>query len=178
MREHKLVEFMNGRFAKNGNTYYSLALGSWVINTCEGENIKAIMSTKTDDWIGAEKDTVLPTRGGPDGKQPILVPKGTAMRWSAYMLQRRRDIYGPDANEFRPERWESGFEPGWDFVPFSGRPRICPGQQFAITQIAYTRFKIFSVSKKVESRDLAPPRLQASATLSFRDGCYIGLTPA
>jgi len=53
------------------------------------------------------KDTVLPRGGGPDGKQPILIPKGTQVRYSSYRLHRRKDIYGLDADEFRPERWEN-----------------------------------------------------------------------
>lgn len=61
----------------------------------------------------ANKDTVLPRGGGPDGKQPVLVPAGQAVRWSLMSMQRRTDIYGPDADEFRPERWEDdGLRPG------------------------------------------------------------------
>ncbi|KAM0414617.1 hypothetical protein ACHAPT_013536 [Fusarium lateritium] len=54
----------------------------------------------------AVKDTVLPKGGGPDGQSPLFVPKGTGCRWSSYSLHRRKDIYGEDAEEFRPERWE------------------------------------------------------------------------
>ena len=54
----------------------------------------------------ASKDTVLPVGGGPDGKSPIFVPKGSTLRWSTYAMHRRQDIFGPDAEEFRPERWE------------------------------------------------------------------------
>jgi hypothetical protein len=55
---------------------------------------------------GASRDTVLPVGGGPDGKQPVFIAKGTSIRWSTWCMQRRRDIYGEDAEEFRPERWE------------------------------------------------------------------------
>jgi cytochrome P450 len=54
----------------------------------------------------ANKDTILPVGGGPDGKAPIYVPKGTVCRWSSYSMHRRADLFGPDADEFRPERWE------------------------------------------------------------------------
>lgn len=55
----------------------------------------------------AVKDTVLPKGGGPDGQSPLFVPKGTGVRWSLHSLQRRKDLFGEDAVEFRPERWEN-----------------------------------------------------------------------
>lgn len=55
----------------------------------------------------AHKDTVLPQGGGPDGKSPILVPKGTMIAFGIAALHRRRDLWGEDADEFRPERWEN-----------------------------------------------------------------------
>ena len=54
----------------------------------------------------AVRDTVLPRGGGPDGKEPIFVPKGTNVRYQPWCMQRRKDLYGEDAEEFRPERWE------------------------------------------------------------------------
>lgn len=57
-------------------------------------------------------DTVLPVGGGPDGKCPIFVPAGTLVGYQVYVLQRRKDIFGEDADEFRPERWET-LRPGY-----------------------------------------------------------------
>lgn len=58
------------------------------------------------------EDTILPTGGGPDGKSPIFVPEGTMVSFSIMTLHRRKDLWGEDAEEFRPERWE-GLQPGW-----------------------------------------------------------------
>lgn len=55
----------------------------------------------------ANKETILPRGGGKDGTQPILIPKGTPVRWSSYVLHRNKDVFGPDADEFKPERWDS-----------------------------------------------------------------------
>ena len=52
-------------------------------------------------------------------------------------MQRREDIYGEDVNEFKPERWDGWTPKAWDFIPFNGGPRICLGQQFALTEMAY-----------------------------------------
>lgn len=51
-------------------------------------------------------DTVLPLGGGPDGKSPIFVKAGTQVFYYVWIMHRRKDIYGEDADEFRPERWE------------------------------------------------------------------------
>lgn len=55
----------------------------------------------------AVRDTILPVGGGPDGKSPVFVTKGTVIRYFPWATQRRQDIYGADAGEFRPERWET-----------------------------------------------------------------------
>ena len=84
----------------------------------------------------ASTDTVLPTGGGSDRKSPILIPKGTAVGYSIYTLHRRPDLYGLDAELFRPERWdepmpllESETYSRWGYIPFHGGPRICLGSK-------------------------------------------------
>jgi cytochrome P450 len=54
----------------------------------------------------AIEDTFLPLGGGADGKSPVFVPKGQVISSSVFAVHRRKDIYGPDAEMFRPERWE------------------------------------------------------------------------
>jgi hypothetical protein len=41
------------------------------------------------------RDTVLPLGGGPEGKDPLFVPRGTMIGYSPYAMHRRHDIYGP-----------------------------------------------------------------------------------
>lgn len=65
----------------------------------------------------AIKDTVLPMGGGADGKAPMFVPKGQVVAYSVYTMHRREDYFGPDADEFRPERWD-GMRPGWEVCIF------------------------------------------------------------
>jgi cytochrome P450 len=75
----------------------------------------------------AIRDTVLPRGGGADGTSPILVPAGSIVGWHCYSMHRRTDIFGDDANDFRPERW-TNLRPGWAYVPFNGGPRVCLGR--------------------------------------------------
>ena len=91
-------------------------------------------------------DTVLPVGGGEDGKSPMFIPKGQIVQWSLFTMHRRKDLYGEDAEEFKPERWEK-LRPGWvrslplrnnaqdtdglqEYLPFNGGPRICIGRTF------------------------------------------------
>lgn len=64
-------------------------------------------------------DTVLPCGGGPDGQSPLLIPAKQNVVWSLYSMHRRKDYYGEDAEEFKPERWET-LRPIWEYLPFNG----------------------------------------------------------
>ena len=57
-------------------------------------------------------DTVLPLGGGADGKSPLFIPKGQIIQYFVYAMHRRKEFYGQDAEEFKPERWET-LRPGW-----------------------------------------------------------------
>lgn len=64
--------------------------------------------------------------------------------YSPYAMQRRPDLY-PEVSEkfadpgiFSPERWENWTPKPWQFIPFNGGPRICIGQNFAVTEMALT----------------------------------------
>ena len=55
-------------------------------------------------------------------------------------MHRRTDLYGPDANEFRPEIWEGSdllHRIGWGYMPFHSGPRICLGQESALIEANY-----------------------------------------
>jgi cytochrome P450 len=82
------------------------------------------------------KITTLPRGGGPDGLSPIVLPANMEVNYSIHVMHRRKDLWGPDAEEFKPERFQ-GRKPGWEFLPFNGGPRICIGQQFALTEASY-----------------------------------------
>ena len=81
-------------------------------------------------------DTTLPFGGGTEGNQPIFVAKGTVVNWSTYALHRRKDLYGEDAEDFRPERWLDGgdgkpvLRVAWEYLPFNGGPRTCLGRKY------------------------------------------------
>ncbi|KFA64759.1 hypothetical protein S40285_01396 [Stachybotrys chlorohalonatus IBT 40285] len=128
------------------------------------------------NFRAANKDVVLPRGGGPDGKSPLFVPRGTGCRWSTWSMHRRRDLYGEDAEEFRPERWDT-LRPSWEYLPFSGGPRICIGQQFAWTVMSYVLARLFQTFKGLEARDDRPMEIKLGVTTSLPNGCWVGLSP-
>lgn len=124
-------------------------------------------------------DTTLPVGGGPDGKAPIFIAKGQNVAWSLWAMHRRKDYYGEDADEFKPERWlgEKSLRPGWEYLPFNGGPRICIGQQFALTEASYTTVRLMQEFKDIESRDPGPWREWLTLTCVGFNGCKVALTP-
>merc|ERR1711939_23398 len=127
----------------------------------------------------AVRDTVLPLGGGKDGLSPVFVPKGTLVCYNLYAMHRRTDFYGPDAEEFRPERWTDGrLQPRWEYLPFNGGPRICLGQRYALTEVGYVVVRMAQEFQALESRDPGPWEESLTLTLCSRNGTKVCLIPA
>ncbi|XVF35728.1 hypothetical protein REPUB_Repub18cG0171300 [Reevesia pubescens] len=69
----------------------------------------------------------------------ILVPKGVCIWTLIPTLHRDPDIWGPDANEFKPERFINGVSKACKspqgYIPFGLGTRLCLGKNFAIVQL-------------------------------------------
>ncbi|KAJ2894835.1 Cytochrome P450 52A5 [Zalerion maritima] len=126
---------------------------------------------------GALRDTILPVGGGKDGKSPIYVRKGTILRWTSYTLHRNKELFGEDAEEFNPDRWNK-IRPTWEYIPFNGGPRICPGQQFAITQVSLVAVKLLRAFKHIRARDDRELLQRVSTTISLPNGVWVEMVPA
>ncbi|CAO3658261.1 unnamed protein product [Umbelopsis ramanniana] len=68
----------------------------------------------------------------PDG---TVIRKGDHINWSPYSMGRLESIWGPDAKEFKPERWIVNGElkrvPQGVWPVFHAGPRVCLGQNLA-----------------------------------------------
>ncbi|KAL8914793.1 MAG: hypothetical protein Q9171_000629 [Xanthocarpia ochracea] len=129
----------------------------------------------------AVTDTRLPLGGGVDGKSPVFVPKGTIVAYCIYAMHRRPDLYGEDADEFKPDRWldeagKKGLRVGWEYLPFNGGPRICIGQQFALTEASYITVRLLQEFDRIESRDPEVWREKLGLTCTGLGGCKVSLT--
>jgi cytochrome P450 len=101
--------------------------------------------------------------------------------FSQYVNSRKRNIYGPDADDFRPERWEGRelTNIGWAYFPFNGGPRQCLGEDFALMEVSYTIVRLlqaysliaFPVGEKTEH--IGSERQRLTLVLSSADGCRV-----
>lgn len=112
----------------------------------------------------AIRDTVLPTGGGADGSEPLAVKKGTCVGYVVYVMHRRPDIWGPDAAQWKPERWE-GRKAGWEYLPFNAGPRVCIGQEFAMSELGYTLVRLLQRYKAVTLGEGVDPVLRKGVRL-------------
>ena len=132
----------------------------------------------------ANKDTILPRGGGSDGTAPILVRKGEVVVFSQYVNARRKNIFGADADDFRPERWEEhdNANPyGWAYFPFNGGPRACLGQDFAVMEVSYTIVRLLQAFASIrlpegeKNEPVGTEKQRLTLVLSSADGCRVEL---
>jgi cytochrome P450 len=81
-------------------------------------------------------------------------------------MQRRKDLYGEDADIFRPERWEEMTPSRWHFIPYNqyvslsqpqtteltlecSGPRSCIGRNFGQQQMEYILARICQEYEKI-----------------------------
>jgi cytochrome P450 len=90
-------------------------------------------------------------------------------------MQRRTDIYGEDAGVFDPERWlKGGLRPGWGYIPFSGGPRVCIGQNFALTEVMFVVVQLVRRFELVQ-KDFEDWRERLTIIAVGDGGCKVGL---
>ncbi|KAI0021020.1 cytochrome P450 [Xylariomycetidae sp. FL0641] len=136
----------------------------------------------------ALRDTTLPRGGGADGARPLPVLKDTPVGYSPLVMQRRADLYPPVSDAFPdpavycPERWFAWQPRPWQYIPFNGGPRICIGQQFALTEMAYVLTRLFQRFARVDGRthlaDGGDPTLKAEIVIQPGDGVRVALWEA
>lgn len=78
----------------------------------------------------------LPRQVPPDSQGVHLhghyFPAGTVLSVPTYTMHHSKEIWGPDADDFRPERWENVTPRQKNaFIPFSAGPRACVGRNVA-----------------------------------------------
>ena len=117
-----------------------------------------------------------------------FIPKGTAVAYSVYSMHRQPSLYGLDADDFRPERWEeplglneNALSSKWGYLPFNAGPRSCLGQDLALTEAAYVvvrllrRYPFLKIPKGEVVEPIGVERQKMTLTLSIKDGCRADL---
>lgn len=139
----------------------------------------------------AIRDTILPVGGGHDLQSPVFVPKGAAVAYSVYSMHRRPDLYGMDAELFRPERWDEDLpmyrdavDARWGYLPFNGGPRICLGMDFGLTEAAYVvvrllqRFPDLRLPSQEKLELVGVEKQTMTLVMSSTEGCKLELGEA
>ncbi|XP_060801288.1 cytochrome P450 4d2 [Amyelois transitella] len=105
----------------------------------------------------ALEDFVLPSG--------VEVPKGTNFLISIYALNRNPKYWGPDADEFRPERFLDGsFSEKTIHFAFSNGPRGCPGTVFAMMVMKTVLATLLRQYRLLPAAPGAPLRFQLGLT--------------
>lgn len=130
----------------------------------------------------ALRDTTLPKGGGLNGESPIFVPKGRVIEMDLYSVQRDNNIWGPDADEFKPDRWGDDrplWESKWQYQPFLGGIRMCPAQNQVLTQVVYLLVRFAQEFETIENRDPVIEYLEkVTMTVESKNGVKIALRSA
>ena len=65
----------------------------------------------------------------------------------------------------------------YSYIPFNGGPRICIGQQFALTEMQYTLVRLLQRFERIECRMPAAPKMRSDIVLQPLEGVEVGLWP-
>ncbi|KAF8843746.1 cytochrome P450 [Paxillus ammoniavirescens] len=125
------------------------------------------------------KATTLPSSDPLE--KPRYVSANTPVSYSAFIMHRRKDLWGPDAEEFDPDRFLDHrlhkYLTPQPFIslPFNAGPRICLGQQFADNEIIFMlihllqHFTSMSLAPKTQSTGTLPPTTWRGQTAGRRE---------
>ena len=126
----------------------------------------------------------------PDG---TWLPKGSVVIWATWAMGRSKNLWGEDADTFRPERWLISSEEGerstqkpmsaFAFPVFNGGPRACLGKKMAellavhVIACLIWKYEFAEVFDKETKPGEAPKerKSQNSLTLPMEGGlpCYV-----
>ncbi|KAI8680921.1 hypothetical protein NCS55_00341000 [Fusarium keratoplasticum] len=115
-----------------------------------------------------------------------FIPEGTDIIISIWYINRSPEIWGPDAGQFRPERWiteegkpnqNGGSSSNYDFETFLHGPRSCIGQGFAKAEmrcLLAAMVRAFSWTLAMDDGLVLP---RGVITIKPESGMYLKLTP-
>lgn len=101
-----------------------------------------------------------------------LIPAGTLVVVPVFTVNRHKDFWGADADEFKPERWRDSkkFHPA-QYLAFGAGKRNCVGKDFALNA---TKKLVVEMLKKYKF--LPSPETNAESILRFGTPVYMFLT--
>ncbi|EJF56346.1 cytochrome P450 monooxygenase pc-3 [Dichomitus squalens LYAD-421 SS1] len=109
-----------------------------------------------------------------DGQPDWYIPPRVRCLYSVLLMHRRKDLWGPDALSFDPDRFiddrvQKYLVPNpFIFLPFNAGPRICLGQQFAYNEASFMlvrllqRFSDIKLRQDAHPESMPPPGVERS----------------
>jgi cytochrome P450 len=107
--------------------------------------------------------------GSDDDPRAFYMPGSTPIYFLPLLTQRNPELWGPDANEFDPDRWLEGerlsrfVSNPTMYTPFSAGPRVCLGQNYAYNEASFflvrllQQFDTFSLATEAQPEGSLPP---------------------
>ncbi|KAK0227029.1 cytochrome P450 monooxygenase pc-3 [Armillaria nabsnona] len=102
-------------------------------------------------------------RSKTSGGQDYYIPPKARIVYSVFLMHRREDLWGPDAQSFDPDRFLDDrvqrYLTGnpFIFLPFNAGPRICLGQQFAYHEVSFFLVRLLQSFSEIRLNTEAQP---------------------
>lgn len=106
------------------------------------------------------------------------MPTGSNIAIPVFHVHRSKKIWGEDAEEFRPERFEpEEFDkiPPYAYLPFSKGPRICPGTKYAMNSMKVTLAYLMRNFKVSSTLKLKDTEFEFAVLLGIHSKCMVTL---
>lgn len=107
-----------------------------------------------------------------------IVPKGTILLLSIFKMHRSKDIWGPTASEFDPERFLSesfAEQHPYAYLPFSAGPRNCVGAKYAMISMKMMLCHILTAYKLNTTIKVSDIVLKFELMLKIENQCLVQL---
>merc|ERR1712050_260712 len=127
------------------------------------ESLRLYPSVPLDHKVALSEDML------PDGSK---IEKGNVVVYNIFAMGRSKDIWGDDADEFRPERWLNKDAPSsYTYPVFNAGPRECIGKRLALVEMKACLVNILRMVKL----ELAVPRESIHYDVQLTIGMASGL---
>jgi 12-hydroxyjasmonoyl-L-amino acid 12-hydroxylase / fatty acid hydroxylase len=151
---------------KNGNASLDRIRGMHYVHAALYESMRLFPPVQFDSKFCIGDDML------PDGTN---VTKGTRVTYHTYAMGRMEDVWGPDCNEFRPERWlnDGKFVPvsPFKYPVFQGGVRVCIGKEMALMEMKNVIVSVVrSFDFEVVDEEGGLPKFAPGLTAAFAGG--------
>eukprot|EP01139_Manchomonas_bermudensis_P006862 Amastigsp_a178387_34.p2 type:complete len:493 gc:universal Amastigsp_a178387_34:1488-10(-) len=128
------------------------------------ETLRLHPSVPSDAKTSIAEDTA------PNG---VRIPPNTGVMYSPYLFGRSEALWGPDAGDFKPERWLGAPQPSrFKFISFNAGPRTCLGIPVANLE---AKLLTAAIVQRFELELVAPEEVAyaLTVTLPMRNGLRV-----